>query len=78
MTLPLVRCSIAETLGSGKHSTVYKARRRKTIAFCAIKRVEKSQKDRVLQEVRSNVLTLHRCLGCRPAWSLSTLQCRSH
>ena len=41
-----------ETLGKGKHSTVYKARRKKTIQYYAIKSVDIAQKGRVLQEVR--------------------------
>mmetsp|Transcript_37117 Transcript_37117/g.82576 ORF Transcript_37117/g.82576 Transcript_37117/m.82576 type:complete len:1288 (+) Transcript_37117:271-4134(+) len=43
---------IYEKLGRGKHSTVYKGRKKKTIQYYAIKSVDKSQKARVLQEVR--------------------------
>ncbi|KAI5081191.1 hypothetical protein GOP47_0004374 [Adiantum capillus-veneris] len=46
---------IYEAIGRGKHSTVYKGRRKKTIEYFAIKSVDKTQKNRVLQEVR----TLH-------------------
>lgn len=46
---------IYEAIGRGKHSTVYKGRKKKTIEYYAIKSVEKSQKTKVLQEVR----TLH-------------------
>eukprot|EP00850_Spirogloea_muscicola_P016313 SM000131S26743 [mRNA] locus=s131:273587:278222:+ [translate_table: standard] len=46
---------IYEAIGRGKHSVVYKGRKKKTIQYCAIKSVEKSQKPRVLQEVK----TLH-------------------
>jgi hypothetical protein len=44
-------CSIYEKIGKGKHSTVYKGRKKKTIQYHAIKSVDKSQKPRVLQEV---------------------------
>ncbi|KAL2644142.1 hypothetical protein R1flu_011729 [Riccia fluitans] len=46
---------IYEAIGRGKHSTVYKGRKKKSIEYYAIKSVEKAQKTRVLQEVR----TLH-------------------
>eukprot|EP00232_Nephroselmis_pyriformis_P028590 CAMPEP_0182871638 /NCGR_PEP_ID=MMETSP0034_2-20130328/11237_1 /TAXON_ID=156128 /ORGANISM="Nephroselmis pyriformis, Strain CCMP717" /LENGTH=310 /DNA_ID=CAMNT_0025004199 /DNA_START=152 /DNA_END=1080 /DNA_ORIENTATION=+ len=46
---------IYEAIGKGKHSVVYKGRKKKSILYYAIKSVEKSQKARVLQEVR----TLH-------------------
>ncbi|XP_024534759.1 LOW QUALITY PROTEIN: serine/threonine-protein kinase RUNKEL [Selaginella moellendorffii] len=46
---------IYEAIGRGKHSTVYKGRKKKSIEYYAIKSVEKSQKNKVLQEVR----TLH-------------------
>lgn len=47
-------CSIYEKIGKGKHSTVYKGRKKKTIQYHAIKSVDKSQKPRVLQEVRTS------------------------
>nr|GMD06124.1 serine/threonine-protein kinase RUNKEL [Ipomoea batatas] len=43
---------IYEAIGRGKHSTVYKGRKKKTIQYFAIKSVDKSQKAKVLQEVR--------------------------
>eukprot|EP00891_Asterochloris_glomerata_P004830 jgi/Astpho2/4830/e_gw1.00068.1.1_t len=46
-------CSIYEAIGRGKHSVVYKGRKKKTIQYYAIKSVDKSQKARVLQEVRT-------------------------
>eukprot|EP01018_Ginkgo_biloba_P014851 Gb_33195 [translate_table: standard] len=46
---------IYEAIGRGKNSTVYKGRKKKTIEYYAIKSVDKSQKSKVLQEVR----TLH-------------------
>ena len=46
-------CSLFEVLGHGKDSTVYKGRRKQTVCYCAIKRVPKSAKARVLQEVSS-------------------------
>ncbi|CAL5228075.1 g11143 [Coccomyxa viridis] len=55
-----------EVLGHGKDSTVYKGRKKQTICYCAIKRVPKTAKARVLQEVRAmtalqhnNVLRFH-------------------
>lgn len=42
---------IYEKVGQGKHSTVYKGRKKKTIQYYAIKSVDKNQKNRVLQEV---------------------------
>lgn len=52
-------CSIYEKIGKGKHSTVYKGRKKKTIQYHAIKSVEKSQKPRVLQEVGCGGQGLH-------------------
>ncbi|KAK8623851.1 hypothetical protein V6N13_065214 [Hibiscus sabdariffa] len=43
---------IYEAIGRGKYSTVYKGRKKKTIEYFAIKSVEKSQRSKVLQEVR--------------------------
>ncbi|XP_065863550.1 serine/threonine-protein kinase RUNKEL [Euphorbia lathyris] len=43
---------IYEAIGRGKYSTVYKGRKKKTIEYFAIKSVDKSQKNKVLQEVR--------------------------
>ncbi|KAJ0979715.1 hypothetical protein J5N97_015189 [Dioscorea zingiberensis] len=43
---------VYEAIGRGKHSTVYKGRKKKTIEYYAIKSVEKSQRSKVLQEVR--------------------------
>ncbi|EXB74817.1 Serine/threonine-protein kinase ULK4 [Morus notabilis] len=39
-------------IGRGKYSTVYKGRKKKTIEYCAIKSVDKSHKNKILQEVR--------------------------
>ena len=39
-------------MGKGKHTVVYKGRKKKSISYYAIKSVEKAQKPRVLQEVR--------------------------
>ncbi|KAL0019961.1 hypothetical protein WJX79_009290 [Trebouxia sp. C0005] len=44
---------IYEAIGRGKHSVVYKGRKKKSIQYYAIKSVEKTQKPRVLQEVRT-------------------------
>ena len=46
------RYHIYEAIGRGKHSVVYKGRRKKTVQYYAIKSVEKSQRPRVLQEVQ--------------------------
>ncbi|KAJ7980197.1 Serine/Threonine kinase family protein [Quillaja saponaria] len=43
---------IYEAVGRGKYSTVYKGRKKNTIEYFAIKGVDKSQKSKVLQEVR--------------------------
>ena len=51
--IDLCDCSLFEVLGHGKDSTVYKGRKKQTICYCAIKRVPKSAKARVLQEVGS-------------------------
>jgi len=47
---------IYDKIGRGKHSTVYKGRKKKTIQYYAVKSVDKSQKPRVLQEVRRRSL----------------------
>ncbi|KAE8076880.1 hypothetical protein FH972_015503 [Carpinus fangiana] len=44
---------IYQAIGRGKYSTVYKGRKKKTIEYYAIKSVDKSQKSKVLQEVRN-------------------------
>lgn len=44
-------CSIYEELGAGKHSKVYKGRKKKTIQYYAVKSVQKGQRARVQQEV---------------------------
>uniref|UniRef100_A0A9I9CPF1 Protein kinase domain-containing protein n=1 Tax=Cucumis melo TaxID=3656 RepID=A0A9I9CPF1_CUCME len=41
---------IYEAIGRGKYSTVYKGRKKKTIEYSAIKSVDKSQKNKILQE----------------------------
>ncbi|CBI26123.3 unnamed protein product, partial [Vitis vinifera] len=43
---------IYEAIGRGKYSTVYKGRKKKSIEYFAIKSVDKSQKNKLLQEVR--------------------------
>ncbi len=43
---------IYEEIGRGKQSIVYKGRRKKTIEYVAIKSVEKSQRERLMNEVR--------------------------
>ncbi|CAI0466638.1 unnamed protein product [Linum tenue] len=46
------RFHIYEAIGRGKSSTVYKGRKKKTIEYYAIKSVDKSQKRKVLHEVK--------------------------
>jgi len=46
------RGSIYDPIARGKHSTVYKGRKKQSIMYFAIKSVDKCQKPRVLQEVR--------------------------
>ena len=53
------RYHIYEAIGRGKHSVVYKGRRKKTIQYYAIKSVDKSQRQRVLQEVQVLRATSH-------------------
>lgn len=60
--LGLLSCSIYEKIGKGKHSVVYKGRKKKTIQYHAIKSVDKSQKARVLQEVSVGVVAWCRAL----------------
>ncbi|XP_008796195.1 serine/threonine-protein kinase RUNKEL [Phoenix dactylifera] len=43
---------VYEAIGRGKHSVAYKGRKKKTIEYYAVKSVEKSQRSKVLQEVR--------------------------
>ena len=47
------RFHIYESIGKGKHSVVYKGREKKSIQYYAVKSVEKSQRQRVLQEVHA-------------------------
>jgi serine/threonine-protein kinase ULK4 len=56
---------IYEAIGRGKHSTVYKGRKKKSIEYYAIKSVEKSQKTKVLQEVKEKHSKVH----CHPSGS---------
>jgi len=41
-----------DEIGKGRHSQVYKGRQKKTVEYVAIKRVDKSQMDRVVNEVQ--------------------------
>ncbi|KAJ1283149.1 hypothetical protein BS78_03G106800 [Paspalum vaginatum] len=57
---------VYEAIGRGKHSTVYKGRKKKTIEYFAVKSVDKSQRSKVVNEVRmlhsldhGNVLKFH-------------------
>ena len=71
MTL-LPACSIYEAIGRGKHSVVYKGRKKKTIQYYAIKSVDKSQKARVLQEVRAHLGACKQWLkASKAAWPLN-------
>ena len=48
-----------EMIGKGKHSSVYKARRKKSIRYFAMKSVEKGQRHRVMHEVQTMRLVSH-------------------
>ena len=61
-----------EAIGKGKYSMVYKARRRKTIRYYAIKKVEKGQRSRVKRDflfsravIHENVLKIVACYETR-------------
>ncbi len=43
---------IYEPIGRGKHSVVYKGRKKRSVEYVAIKSTDRNQKPRVLQEVR--------------------------
>ncbi|KAI0511858.1 hypothetical protein KFK09_012492 [Dendrobium nobile] len=43
---------VYEAIGRGKHSTVYKGRMKKSIEYYAIKSVDKSQRSKILHEVK--------------------------
>lgn len=43
---------VFEAIGHGKHSTVHKGRKKKTLEYFACKSVDKSQRSKVLQEVK--------------------------
>ena len=55
-----------EEIGKGKHSMVYRCRKKKCVEFCAIKSVDKVSRQKVLNEVmvlnslhHRNVLKFH-------------------
>jgi serine/threonine-protein kinase ULK4 len=57
---------IYEEIGQGRHSTVYKGRKKASITYVAIKSVDKKQMDKVLREVKiiyrlkhANILRFH-------------------
>ncbi|KAG5580434.1 hypothetical protein H5410_051061 [Solanum commersonii] len=50
------QCRIYEAIGHGKHSTVYKGRKKKTIEYFAILSVDKSHKNKVLHELKDGKL----------------------
>eukprot|EP00906_Rhabdomonas_costata_P034460 RCo048497 len=43
---------IYEEIGKGRHSVVYKGRRKRTVEYYAVKSVEKGQREKVLNEVQ--------------------------
>eukprot|EP00198_Chlamydomonas_reinhardtii_P009635 XP_001698972.1 predicted protein [Chlamydomonas reinhardtii] len=63
---------IYEKIGFGKASTCYKGRKKKTISYYAIKSVDKTQKARVLQEVRTMHALDHRNILKFYAWYETT------
>ena len=66
---------IYEKIGHGKHSTVYKGRKKKTISYYAIKSVDKTQKARVLQEVSRAWHDVQRHLQVLPHLALALAAC---
>ena len=53
------RYQIYESIGSSTHSIVYKARERKTIRFVAVRSTDKSQRQKVVHEVRTMARMQH-------------------
>ena len=64
--------SIYEKIGKGRHSVVYKGRKKKSVCYYAVKSVEKSQKARVLQEVRTMHALDHKHVLKFFAWCVLT------
>lgn len=57
---------IYEEIGKGKYSVVYKGRKKKTIEYTAVKSLEKSRREKLLNEVKMfnglkhpNILKFH-------------------
>ncbi|KAK9845677.1 hypothetical protein WJX84_012207 [Apatococcus fuscideae] len=59
---------IYDAIGKGKHSKVFKGREKKTIQYYAIKSVDKSERARVLQEVRTMHVLDHHTILKFHAW----------
>jgi serine/threonine-protein kinase ULK4 len=53
---------IYEEIGRGRHSIVYKGRRKRSIEYFAIASMEKSQRQRVLNSVHFLRAMNHRCI----------------
>ena len=51
-------CSIYDAIGRGKHSTVYKGRRKLTVEYVAIKSTERRRKPDILREVSQVAVVL--------------------
>ena len=75
-TCPARPRSIYEELGAGKHSKVYKGRKKKTIQYYAVKSVQKGQRARVQQEVstrRHKHRSSNSCIRHQPVQAQSGL-----
>ena len=62
------RYQIYESIGSSTHSIVYKARERKTIRFVAVCSTDKSQRQKVVHEVRTMARMQHENVARFFAW----------
>ena len=62
------RYQIYESIGSSTHSIVYKARERKTIRFVAVRSTDKSQRQKVVHEVRTMARMQHENVARFFAW----------
>ena len=66
------RYQIYESIGSSTHSIVYKARERKTIRFVAVRSTDKSQRQKVVHEVRTMARMQHENVARFFAWFETT------
>ena len=66
------RYQIYESIGSSTHSIVYKARERKTVRFVAVRSTDKSQRQKVVHEVRTMARMQHENVARFFAWFETT------